>query len=392
MTAQIERTTLPTYAPVRNAVLYLTDRCNLACSYCFQDVKSRNMSSETMRQAIDFILSGNISGAEYRVHLTFFGGEPFTRLDLMEEAVAYARKPRKNVYKKIEFSATTNGTVVGPRVERLIRDTRMSLLVSMDGGVGAASHRPFVSGRSSYGAVARNLRKLVEWSPDVVVRTTFHPGALDLAENVRHLLSIGAPSIALCPVEESDWAASETRLEEEYQALALYYIEEAKAGRLLPLEITHRFLQLHHATLNGAERPERPCDVGSSLIGIDPEGHVMPCHRFLYRAQDRIGHVSRHELEPNREAYVRLSSRDILGCETCEARKVCGGGCRATAVAAGSGLFGTHPGYCVTARAHVRAVRRIYQELRFKEAPAYARMLTTAGRARVGALGEFTTR
>lgn len=379
------------YAPVTILMLYLTEECNLRCTYCFVEKKPRHMSSETMRKSIDFFLDRNVSGANHEISLTFFGGEPFTRLDLMEEAIAYARQRRPNVYKSVKFSATTNGTVASPRVERIIREARMSLLVSMDGGHGASAHRPFVSGRSSYELLARNLPRLVAWSPSVVVRMTFHPQSLDLVGNVRHALEIGAPSIALCPVEEAPWKGHEQTLEDAYQALADYYIAEARAGRILPLEITNRYLRLHHAALHGAPRPARPCGVGTNLIGVDPDGHVMPCHRFLYRPKDWLGTVDRPEMDEDRWKYVHLSSSDILGCDGCVAQPVCGGGCRAVALMSGRSLYDAHPGYCITTRAHVRAVHKIYNALTADGNAAFTRMLGSAGYQNAG-LAELTSR
>src|ERR1700691_2883270 len=110
----------PVYAPVRNLMLYLTEECNLRCSYCFVDKKPRYMSEEVARWAVEFFYSRNISGGEYQVHLNFFGGESFLCIERMHQVIAMARERRPNVYKQAIFSATTNGTVATPEVERLI--------------------------------------------------------------------------------------------------------------------------------------------------------------------------------------------------------------------------------------------------------------------------------
>jgi len=371
-------------------MLYLTEDCNLRCTYCFVDKKPRRMTSEVARKAVEFFLHRNISGAEWQIGITFFGGEPFIELDRMEEVVAIAREPRQDTYKKIRFSATTNATIATPRVERIIKDSNMSLLISMDGGHGASSYRPFVSGKSSYEHVAKNLPKLVSWSGDAYVRMTFHPGALDLVGNVRHALELGAPAVALCPVVEARWAGHEEALEEAYQALAEWYIEEARRGRILPLEITHIMLRQYHAYRHGAPRTPRPCGVGTYLLGVDPEGHVMPCHRFLYRPQDWLGTVDSPKLSEKRQKYVHLSSRDILGCDVCVAEPVCGGGCRAVVVNAGIDLTQAHPSFCLVTRAHARAAIRIYDTLSKEENTAFLHSLHSES-AHDGALAELAS-
>lgn len=380
-----------TYAPVRSLMLYLAEQCNLRCTYCFVDKKARYMTSDTARKAVDFFLSRNISGAEDDIWITFFGGEPFTELDLVEEVVAYSERYRPNVYKKITFSTTTNGTVASPRVERIIRDSQMHLLISMDGRRGASRYRPFVSGRSSYPLVARNLRKLAQWSPDAVVRMTFHPGALDLVGNVQEALELGAPSVALCPVNEADWTGHEEQLDASYQALAEWCIAEARQHHIVPLEVTHHLLRLYHLHQQGAPRPQRPCGVGTNVLSVDPEGNVMPCHRFLYRPQDWLGTVSEPVLSEARQQYVHFSSHDMLGCDTCIAAPVCGGGCRVVAMNAGLGLHGAHPGYCLTARAHTRAAIRIYHTLMNEDNFLFARTVAKP-RGQSGAISELVMR
>ena len=159
-----------------------------------------------------------------------------------------------------------------PRIERLVKDAHMSLLVSLDGDLQANAERPFVSGQPSYPVVARNLPKLVDWAPEVVVRMTYHPKALDLVGNVRHVFGLGAPSIALCPVVEAPWHEHEAALEQAYQALADWYLSEARQGHVPALEITHQFLtQLDYARPAGPERPDRaawgPTSWGSMWMG-----------------------------------------------------------------------------------------------------------------------------
>jgi uncharacterized protein len=207
---------------------------------------------------------------------------------------------------------------------------------------------------------------------------TFHPRALDLLGNVRQAFDLGAPAVMLCPVVEAEWRGHEQALEEAYDVLADFYIEEARKGRILSLEMTNNLLIQQHALVRGGSRPPRPCNVGTALIGVDPDGHVLPCHRFLYRPQDRIGTVDQPVFDEKRWQYVHLSSSDIIGCDDCLARGVCGGGCRAVALASGRSLYEAHPGHCVTMRAHVRAMHRIYDTLTAENNLAFQQFLASA--------------
>jgi uncharacterized protein len=356
----------PFHAPAGNLMLFLTEDCNLRCTYCYVNKKPRRMSSETARKAVEFFLDSQVSGKRFQLTLNFFGGEPFLELDRMEEVIGLARRRRPNVYKKFGFSATTNGTIAHDRVEKIIRDSRMNLLISLDGGPQAQTSRPFVSGNESWSAVRRNLPRLLQWSSDVMVRMTFHPGALDLVGNVRQVLELGVPAVALAGVSEADWSGKEEAVEQAYQELADWFLSETRQGRTPPLVVTQKLLRLRH----GGKRPERACNVGTGILAIDPDGNVMPCHRFLYRPQDWLGSADSPQLSPQRAKYAHLSSAKMPECQGCVAEPVCGGGCRVLALNAGRGLHQTHPGYCLLTRAHARAVYRIYDTLKAENSPA----------------------
>ena len=152
--------------------------------------------------------------------------------------------------------------------------------------------------------------------------------------------------------------------EEAFARLGRWVLGHASEAALPPLEMTRRLLLDWHAHRSGAPRPRRPCQVGHSLLGVDPDGNVMPCHRFLYRPQDWFGTVERPELQTERRRpFVELDSDRMAACRDCEAEPVCGGGCRLVALQQGAGLDEPHPGHCIPMRAHTRMVARVYQAL-----------------------------
>ena len=363
------------HAPVRSLVLYLTEDCNLACTYCFVRKSPRRMGAETARQAVEFLLDRGVSGALRDVEITFFGGEPFLELDRMEEIISLARQYRPNVHKHVSFGVTTNGTIFNERVERLVREAGMKVLVSLDGTPEASASRCFRSGRPSHETVARNLPRFVACASGTTVRMTFHPQALDLVGNVRHALALGAPAVGLCRVIEADWAGHEDALEQAFQDLADWFIDETRKGSIPPLVVTClQLVQLHHA-LRGAPRPPRSCRMGHSLLAVDPDGHVMACHRCLYRPSDWVGTVERAVSVESRQEYLAFSSQDLQGCDTCVARPVCGGGCRVAALEDGHGFSQAHPHQCLIMRSTARALLRIHATLVDEGNSAFLQML-----------------
>lgn len=96
-------------------VLTLTTGCNLGCSYCYREDlttprKASVMDAETGRKAIDLLFRE--AGEREQVNVVFFGGEPLTRFPLIKELVEYAEGCAATRGKKVDFSLTTNATLL----------------------------------------------------------------------------------------------------------------------------------------------------------------------------------------------------------------------------------------------------------------------------------------
>jgi uncharacterized protein len=72
------------------------------------------MSEATARDAVDFMLKE--SGASPRAHLTFFGGETLLNFPVLKTTVAYARARAAELDKMVDFSLTTNATLLRPEI------------------------------------------------------------------------------------------------------------------------------------------------------------------------------------------------------------------------------------------------------------------------------------
>ena len=81
--------------------LHLTDRCNLACRYCYAQHGTSDMTLETALAAVDECTRG-----EENPGIIFFGGEPLLREDLIFDVIdaCERREPHRFHYK-----VTTNG-------------------------------------------------------------------------------------------------------------------------------------------------------------------------------------------------------------------------------------------------------------------------------------------
>jgi sulfatase maturation enzyme AslB (radical SAM superfamily) len=95
-------------APAGSAVnvLYFTNKCNLACTYCYEDLPGRPpqiLTKEDIVKHIDTILAREDPNSQTLIVL--FGGEPTLEWENVCFAMDYAFSKKRNVH----FNMTTNG-------------------------------------------------------------------------------------------------------------------------------------------------------------------------------------------------------------------------------------------------------------------------------------------
>ena len=114
---------LPDDFPLQTMVMNLTNQCNLSCQYCYEfgedkvatpEGKPKFMDFETARASVDYLFS-NPAGRR-GVHITFFGGETLMNFPLLKQVVDYAERKPAEMGRYIDFSLTTNATLLTPAI------------------------------------------------------------------------------------------------------------------------------------------------------------------------------------------------------------------------------------------------------------------------------------
>lgn len=101
-----EFTDKPTVEGTGVNVLYFTNRCNLACTYCYEDLEGRPkqvLSQEQIRTSVDNILAREPH--DQQTLFVMFGGEVTLEWENALYCMEYAYSKKKNVH----FNISTNG-------------------------------------------------------------------------------------------------------------------------------------------------------------------------------------------------------------------------------------------------------------------------------------------
>ena len=162
--------------PLQTLVVNVTNQCNLACTYCYEYgedkiVDTENgkqpkfMSEQTARESVEFMLRESKDNPT--AHMTFFGGETLMNFPVLQSTVAYARRRAAEVGKQVDFSLTTNATLLRPDVIDFLADNRIGVTISIDGPEDMQDKfRVFKNGRGSYDVAAPKIKALLGQAPN----------------------------------------------------------------------------------------------------------------------------------------------------------------------------------------------------------------------------------
>ena len=336
--------------PIVNAAFFLTQSCNLHCVYCYGEGGEYghrgSMEEKTAFDAVDWLIDQ--SGKAKKIHIGFFGGEPFLSFPLMRKIVHYARKRTNKVDKKVDFYATTNGTLLDEEQISFIQDQDISVMISVDGPREIHdAQRPFTGGEGSYDSIVPRIRNLLAARPQT-------PGHAVLMEDsdpqkVKEALQeIGFAEVSMTPASDCmlTCEARKTKSDRDLHNVLELLVREAnawlegiKAGDSQTLRQLKDSSALYHGLLVFSHNSRRcfPCGAGLGLIGISSTGDVYLCHRFVGMDEYKLGSIFDKRLD--RDAYLKSPLDCVHECHNCPARYYCGGSCRYDNAASTGSVF-----------------------------------------------------
>jgi len=327
--------------PLQTLVLNLTNQCNLSCQYCYEygadklatpEGKPKFMDVETAKASVDFLLAQ--SAGRRTIHITFFGGETLMNFPLLKQVVAYANQLAQAKARTIDFSLTTNATLLTPAIIDFLSENRIGVTVSMDGPKELHDRlRVFANGRGSYDIIEPKVRALIEnhRTRPITARVTLTSGVTEVVKIFRHLKQdLGFHEVGFAPVTTSPnqlyaiGRGGMDRVLEEFHFLAGEYLECALRGEM------HGFTNVSDtlAELHQGVNKSHPCGAGLGLVGVGPSGDIAPCHRFVDSDTHALGHISTGIDREKQADFLRRGHIDSkYDCQICWARPLCAGGC-----------------------------------------------------------------
>ncbi|MBI2372843.1 MAG: SPASM domain-containing protein [Deltaproteobacteria bacterium] len=350
-----------------------TTRCNMGCSYCYQELPGResqgkaralDMDLETGRAMIRALLDQGSPGTQ--VVLVFIGGESLLQRELIVELLDWARGQGDKRAVEVGCVLYTNGALMDQEVIDWASSRSVSLVVSLDGPPTLQdAHRVFLSGRGSSAVVLRNVRRLIETTDQPLRRVrSVATQATQLLPLHKYLFELGFNELYVqAAYSEAGYAGSAEH--EEIEALASWYRGLLLEGVVIGI---HPFTAiLDRLSMRGAAvTSSHPCNAGLGALGVDANGDLYPCHHFYGETRHRLGNVRDGipSLADRKHVYSPVTLREP--CASCWNQRLCGGECYHRAMVMDRGYFGTVTESCAQKKAFSVAALDLFTEVREK--------------------------
>lgn len=256
----------------------LTDKCNLACKYCFEKDKGRTeLDAENLRDIIENPLTNKFY---------LFGGEPFLATDFIKKflEILYASDLPANLKESLKNSAnkhTTNGTLLKKNID-LIKDYRFNLQISLDGPKEINDiNRVDCAGNGTFDRIMENVEEVKKYD------IPFHFHGVVNKESLPHLFDI----LKFFFTVTEKFQGREIAIKALSGNQFMFVMEEDYTDEDIDIAIQQYglFFDWLHENLSETEEIEAIkhlcakrggiCGAGTGLLVLGTDNKIHPCHR-----------------------------------------------------------------------------------------------------------------
>lgn len=350
--------------PLRQFVVKIHSRCNLACDYCYvyemadQRWRSRpvRMSAEVFEQTAFRIGEHVRTHALPSVDVVLHGGEPLLAgISAVRDFVTSVRVATGDV---AQFSLQTNGLLLSAEVLEVLAELGVRVGVSIDGTEADHDrHRVLRSGAGSHAAVARALEALAQSR-----FRSIYGGLLctiDLASDpvaTYEALIAFTPPVVDFLLPHGNWTSPPPGVGAYADWLIAVFDRWYRAP--VPETSVRMFSEIVNVLLGGRSAVE---GIGSSptlMVVVETDGAIEGPDQ-LASTFHGAAVTGLHVSDASFDDAAKLLVPDVLPlpCHDCEVRAVCGGGLPAHRYRADAG-FGHRTVYCADMFRLIQHVRQ----------------------------------
>ncbi|NET28346.1 radical SAM/SPASM domain-containing protein [Okeania sp. SIO1I7] len=326
------------FQEISNLIVKVTNRCNLNCSYCYENIvqKGQDMDLKTFKNLVDKVMKNSVQN---RINFILHGGEPtLIGIEWITAAVEYAKQQAKIYGKSTTFGIQTNMIALTDKLINTFIDLNVHISCSLDGPhYLKGAMRDYAQKAYQCYQLARKLDANVgilmtinhsnyQYFTEIIDWLKNELQVREFKANV--ITSVGA-GYNLPPLSaEQVFTAQKDILNAMIKTEGKEIVEEN-----LKVELLRFFDNNRRETLCA----EKTCGAGKRVVGITPDGSLLPCGRFQWDDYNfQLGHLSEkinsqvaENFQKSVQNFHSLVPESWYDCESCSARKICSYGCQA---------------------------------------------------------------
>lgn len=204
----------PKQFKIHTAFIYVTEKCNLKCTYCyFKHKKGRDIVPERLRAFFDRLIQLEIVPQKFEIS----GGEPLLCWDKVKTVV----RDIKRYFPEKRIGIQTNGLFLTRDKVMWLKMHKMALEIGIDGDMSVTTRWRTKMGDEGYARLLSNIRLCVEQGLSVGCNMTVHPEeAGSVLKGFKLLKSLGIRSVDVTPAAFMSWDEKSIKIfKEQYLEL-----------------------------------------------------------------------------------------------------------------------------------------------------------------------------
>lgn len=307
--------------------VYLTDNCNMRCSYCYEgrNKTNSNMSEKILRASIEYMVNCNPTGDT--IQLLFLGGEPLLNKKMLYKALDIINSDYSQYKHLFLYQITTNGTLVEEKDICLFKDNNFEVSISIDGDHKTHDiNRKSISREDVYDNIIENMKQMIEKKINLTVRMTVTTNNVKyLYKNIKYFYEMGVKHINLGLDQLAYWSEKELKVFDEQ----LFLLEQLYLDYIVQDE--NKILNIFDYKLASIvfEKKQQYCSAGTKEhFIINSKGEIYPCGYVANQEEWCLGNV---EIGINTKSFLTKVKNNIqkeASCDQCEiATSCCGAKC-----------------------------------------------------------------
>ncbi len=299
-------------------IIHLTEKCNLNCTYCYENKKNKEISFEIIKNLIDY----EINRKQAYSIIVFYGGEPLLQKNVIRDTINYIniKKSKTNFY----YGITTNGTLLDEDFIKYMKENKfIHVAYSIDGMKETQNlNRKTADGKGTCDIVEKNAKKLLKLYDGAISMSVITRNNLSqLHKNVEYLIEMGFKCINLLFDYSQDWQDEDLdEIRKQFNKIAEIYADKILKEDDVEIPLIDDKIKTY---IKSGYDCNKDCELGMKNINVGTDGNFYPCMQFVNNKDFIIGNCKDGIDIKARTNLIKNSNKENEICQNCSIRKRC---------------------------------------------------------------------